>query len=202
MSISALLTNADEPANDNHNTNTRVPQSSKPSPIDRTVRHSPEMTTKSIARQAPATRAAPSASFHTADVDVTDTEQGASQGKGSGKKSGSFQDFKYHDSMNLADNDPDKTDTEVDDDDTFAAEKVEYLKNSRKRHIEVEDQEAEKRKVECRLRFLISVKGLVLTIHSDVALFTRISSTTNSTTTPELLATAPVNNFTTTLWNR
>lgn len=158
MSISALLTNADEPANDNHNTNTRAPQSSKTSPIDRTVRHSPEMTTKSIAR-ALATRAAPSASFHTADVDVTDTEQGASQGKGSGKKSGSFQDFKYHDSMNLADNDPDKTDTEVDDDDTFAAEKVEYLKNSRKRHIEVEDQEAEKRKVECRCDFLFLWQG-------------------------------------------
>lgn len=150
MSISALLTNADEPANDNHNMNTRVSQSSKPSSIDRMVRHSPEMTTKSIVRQAPAARAAP---FHP-DVDVTDTEQGASQGKGSGKKNSSFRDFKYHDSMNLADIDPDKTDTEVDDDDTFAAEKAEYLRNSRKRHIEVEDQEAEKRKVECRLRFL------------------------------------------------
>lgn len=198
MSISALLTNADEPTNDNHNMNTRVPHSSKPNSTDRIVRHSPEMTTKSIARQAPATRAAPSASFHP-DVDVTDTEQGTSQDKGSGKKNSSFRDFKYHDSMNLADIDPDKTDTEVDDDDTFAVEKAEYLKNSRKRHIEVEDQEAEKRKVECRLRFLW---GKVLTIHSDVALFTRTSSATNSTTTPELPATVPVNNSTTTPWNK
>lgn len=154
MSISALLTNADEPANDSHNINARAPQSSKPNLTDRMVRHSPEMATKSIARQTPAARAAPSASFHSADVDVTDTEQGASQGKGSGKKNSSFRDFKYHDSMNLADIDPDKTDTEVDDDDTFAVEKAEYLKNSRKRHIEVEDQEAEKRKVEYRLQFL------------------------------------------------
>lgn len=152
MSISALLTSADETVNDNHNTNARAPQSSKTSSIDRVIRHSPEMTTKSITRQTPAARAAPSASFHQ-DIDFTDTEQGVSHGRNSGKKNSSFRDFKYHDSMNLADNDPDKTDTEVDDDDTFAAEKAEYMRNSRKRQLEVEDQEAEKRKVECRLQF-------------------------------------------------
>lgn len=153
MSISALLTNADEPANDSHNANVRALQTSKTNSLDRVVRHSPEMA-KSITRQAPAARVAPS---HPIDVDVTDTEQGASFGRSSGKKNSSFRDFKYHDSMNLADNDPDKTDTEVDDDETFAVERAEYIRNSRKRQLEVEDQEAEKRKVENRLRFFFLI---------------------------------------------
>lgn len=153
MSISALLTNAEELASDNHNTNARAPQSSKTSSVDRAIHHSPEMATKSVVRQAPPTRTAPSASFHSVDIDFTDTEQGPSHGKGSGKKNSSFRDFKYHDSMNLADNDPDKTDTEVDDDDTFAAERAEYMKNARKRQLEIEDQESEKRKVAYHFSF-------------------------------------------------
>ncbi|KAH8148143.1 uncharacterized protein LAJ45_07907 [Morchella importuna] len=120
MSISALLSNADEPANDNHNTNARAPQPSKTNSIDRVIRHSPESTTKLIARQGPAARTT-STSFHSIDNEAVDMEPGT---KGSGKKNN----------------------TEVDDDDTFAAERVEYLKNSRKRQLEIEDQESERRK--------------------------------------------------------
>lgn len=195
MSISALLSNADEPANDNHNTNARAPQPSKTNSIDRVIRHSPESTTKLIARQGPAARTT-STSFHSIDNEAVDMEPGT---KGSGKKNSSFRDFKYHDSMNLVDNDPDKTDTEVDDDDTFAAERVEYLKNSRKRQLEIEDQESERRKVDTVP--LCSGK-LCANYYSDVALFTKTSFTSNSTATPNHHVTAHAKYSTKRQWSR
>lgn len=161
MSISALLTNTDEASYDTSpkNNNPRSTQTQKRRSLDNEPDHSLSMSRSSL-RQAPhPVKSVPTASsFRSADTDVTDTEQGFSNRGGGSAENGSFRGFKYHDTVNLVVDDPDKTDSELDDD-GFAQERVEYLKRIRKRHLELEGQENERRKVGAPFLQFLPVAG-------------------------------------------
>lgn len=150
MSISALLSNTDEPSTDT-TTPKNIPRLTQPtkrrSPDRDSNNTSPAMSRASLRQAPPAKPATASASsFRSGDADATDTEPGFSNHGGSGGKNGSFRGFRYHDSVNLLTDDPDKTDSELDDG-GFAHERAEYLKKIRKRRLEVEGRENENRKV-------------------------------------------------------
>jgi hypothetical protein len=128
----------------------------------------------------PAKAALASGSFRSADTDITDTEMSyGDRGDGSGKN-GSFRGFRFHDSVNLTVDDPDKTDSELDDD-GFTQERAEYLKKIRKRHMEVEGREDERRKVS----FLSLVGCNFLTVISVGELFFKTTYTISFTPMPE-----------------
>ncbi|CAZ82878.1 unnamed protein product [Tuber melanosporum] len=148
MSISALLSNADEPSTDTTTPKNvpRLTQTTKRRSPDRDSNNTSLAMSRAGLRQAPPAKQATTSasSFRSGDADATDTELSFSNHGGSGGKNGSFRGFRYHDSVNLTD-DPDKTDSELDDG-GFAQERAEYLKKIRKRRLEVEGRENENRK--------------------------------------------------------
>ncbi|KAL7273772.1 putative DNA helicase ino80 [Rhizina undulata] len=143
MSISALLTNADEPATETISMTSHTTQPSKRKSLE-TNNHSPDMATRTSLRQSSAARPA-SAVNHRVDVEIGENEQAISHVTNSSKKGASFRDFKYHNLMNLVEDDADNTDTDMDDE-NFRAERSEYFSNALKRKTEIVEQEAEKRK--------------------------------------------------------
>ena len=82
---------------------------------------------------------------HTYDADATDSDHEPAY-QAAVKKSGTFRDFKYHNSMNLDQSNFDVTDSDEDSDE-FIAERLEYMKNAKKRQMEIEEMENQKRKV-------------------------------------------------------
>jgi hypothetical protein len=166
MSISALLsTNAEEPnphphhppppppaATTNHaSSNVRIsPTAQRHHVVEKHLQRSPESTRTMPAKQVVNSRPVAAPTYtHTYDADATDSDHEPMYQPPGNKKSAAaangFRDFKYHDSMQL-DHNMDATDTDEDSDE-FQAERIEYLKNVRKRQLELEEQEARKRKV-------------------------------------------------------
>jgi hypothetical protein len=169
MSISALLsTNAEEPNPHPHHppplappaaTTNRAPSNLHVSPtaqrhhvVEKHLQRSPESTRIMPAKQVVNSRPVAAPTYtHTYDADATDSDHEPMYQPPANKKSAAaaaaagFRDFKYHDSMQL-DHNMDATDTDEDSDE-FQAERIEYLKNVRKRQLELEEQEVQKRKV-------------------------------------------------------
>lgn len=132
MSISSLLTSAEELAPDD--SKHRMAQTRR-TPTER-LHTSPESLRPS-GRQA--FSRATQAIHKPVDTDETDSEQ---EPQYVSNKAG-FRHFKYHSSMII---DTDKSDSDMDSDE-FVNERMDYMKNMRKRQIEVEEHEALKRKV-------------------------------------------------------
>ena len=83
------------------------------------------------------------ANSHAYDADATDSDHEPVYQQPI--KNPGFRDFKYHDLMNLNQT-MDETDTDEDSDE-FIAERKQYMENSRKRQIVLEEIETQKRKV-------------------------------------------------------
>jgi len=202
MSISALLSNTDEPSTDTTTLKNipRLTQQTKRRSPDRDSNNtSPAMSRASLRQAPPAKPAATStSSFRSGDADATDTELVFNNHGGSGGRNGSFRGFRYHDSVNLLTDDPDKTDSELDDG-GFAHERAEYLKKIRKRHFEVEGRENENRKV--GLHFDDALKMADTDKGSVGVSFFKIIFTINFTLMPNLLVNAPTISSMTMLWN-
>lgn len=83
------------------------------------------------------------------DADATDSDHEPVYQQPGVKKPG-FRDFKYHDSMKL-DQNMEGSDSDEDSDE-FITERKRYMENFRKRQIELEEMETQKRKVRRELR--------------------------------------------------
>jgi hypothetical protein len=151
MSISALLsTNAeDPPAPTNHPASLHIsPTTQRHHIVEKQSQQSLESTRTMPLKQGVNTRPVASTYTHTYDADATDSDHEPAYQAAVSKKAAAgsgFRDFKYHDSMQL-DQNMDVTDSD-DDSDEFQTERIEYLKNSRKRQMELEEQESRRRKV-------------------------------------------------------
>jgi hypothetical protein len=147
MSISALLSTSEEPAiahNNNTPSHIRVsPTTQRHQITEMQLQRSPESARPNPKHTNNSRPVAPSYN-HTYDADATDSDHEPTY-QAAVKKSG-FRDFKYHDSMKLEPN-LDESDSDEDSDE-FITERIEYMKNIRKRQINLEEQETQKRKVE------------------------------------------------------
>lgn len=148
MSISSLLTpTQDDTTNED---SIQVKSRSKPATIQNNHSNATaieayndvdEKTTSSRARR-PSTQQSQRAN----EVDMNASMDTVVSATSSSFGKRSFRDFKYHHSMEVADMDDDKSDTDVDED-VYMTEKTTYLLRCRKRYVEITDLEADKRKV-------------------------------------------------------
>lgn len=154
MSISSLLTSSDEPANNDSKPPPPPPPKMK-LPTKRSsfeqhqiseLLHADDSSAKTNLRR-PSITSQPAPRTHEVDLRGSiDTTFSGGAGTSFGKKSNSsFKDFKYHDSMKVTE-DPDKSDTDIDDD-VYQKEREAYIAKRLKRRVEISGVEADKRKV-------------------------------------------------------
>lgn len=167
MSISALLSAAEEPSvthNNNNNTPTTSSAFNARAPVSPSIQrhHVAEMQSQrspeNRSKHAVESRPVASTSYNpTYDADATDSDHEPAyqaalrkhQQAENYRQQHAFRDFKYHGSMNVDATDAqalDEYDTVDDDSDEFVVERMEYMENVRKRQINLEAEENEKRK--------------------------------------------------------
>jgi hypothetical protein len=156
MSISALLSTADEPATAPSSINARVSPASNRHRVAETHPHRNLESARPVVKPQSSSRPIASGYQPMYDADATDSEHEPVYVPSANKSV--FRDFKYHDSMNIDRQGLDATESDNDSDE-FMSERIEYMKRARKRQMGVEEREAHKRKVCAVFFFFFSIHG-------------------------------------------
>lgn len=149
MSISALLSNSEEAPVEGAPQHTRVsPTIKRTAPPDKSIQRSMDLNRLNVQQTAPRPVVTREQAAWDADVTDSDTELGVAPNGRSGKQSNHA--FKYHELIKLQQQqnqlDADGSDSSVASDE-FREERINYITRTRKRQMQIEQMEADNRKV-------------------------------------------------------